>query len=217
VITIFVSLKDQFKAVTRLVLRNVLTREIAAWVEMLIRYMPGAIGRTFRRAWFTRRFGHSEFLNIGIGCLFVSPNSMSFFGRTNINDGCYFNADGGNISVGDSTAFNHDVHINGACGRNIKIGAYCLIGPGVVMRTASHRISRLDVKIQNQGHDPLDIVIGDDCWIGANAVILGGVKIGEGAVIGAGAVVTKDVPALGIAVGVPARVVKFRTQKPENE
>ena len=52
--------------------------------------------------------------------------------------------------------------------------------------------------------------IGNDVFIGANVTVLDGVKIGDGAVIGAGAVVTKDIPPYGIAVGVPARVVKYR-------
>jgi virginiamycin A acetyltransferase len=52
--------------------------------------------------------------------------------------------------------------------------------------------------------------IGGDVWIGARAVILGGVKIGHGAVIGAGAIVTKDIPPHAIAVGVPAKVVRYR-------
>ena len=57
---------------------------------------------------------------------------------------------------------------------------------------------------------PLVFLIEDDCWIGANAVILGGVHIGKGAIIGAGAVVTKDIPSMAIAVGVPAKVLKYR-------
>ena len=59
------------------------------------------------------------------------------------------------------------------------------------------------------GHNPADIMIGDDVWIGANAVILGGIKIGKGAVIGAGAVVTKDIPSNAVAVGVPAKVLRY--------
>jgi acetyltransferase-like isoleucine patch superfamily enzyme len=61
------------------------------------------------------------------------------------------------------------------------------------------------------------VLIEDDCWIGANAVILGGVHIGRGAIVGAGAVVTKDVPSMAIAVGVPARVRKYRGQEREEE
>ncbi len=192
---------------------NLLTSEILAWIEALIRCLPGRIGGVVRWAWFKRRFKHSGRLRIGTGCQFVAPGSMSFTGITLINDGCYFNADGGTITSGDWTAFNSGAYINASCGGNIIIGAHCPIGPGVVMRTANHRFSRTDVNIQDQGHVSADIVIEDDCWIGANAVILGGVRIGRGAVIGAGAVVTKDIPSMAVAVGVPAKVIKYRGQE----
>jgi acetyltransferase-like isoleucine patch superfamily enzyme len=80
------------------------------------------------------------------------------------------------------------------------------------MRTAGHRYDIPNTFMRFQGHIPLDIHIDDDVWIGANAVILGGVRIGKGAIIGAGAVVTKDVPEMAIAVGVPAKVTKYRNQ-----
>lgn len=194
-----------------------LHEEIHAWLVALFRWIPGRIGGRMRRAWLKRYFKHSEHIYVGVGCEFVAPGSMSFFGRTLINDGCYFNAEGGSISVGDWTAFNIGAHINASVGGNIIIGAHCPIGPGVVMRTANHRFSRVDIYIQEQGNDIADIVIEDDCWIGANAVILGGVRIGRGAIIGAGAVVTKDIPSMAIAVGVPARFKKFRGQKQTDE
>ena len=95
----------------------------------------------------------------------------------------------------------------------IKIGKLCLIGPGVVMRTSQHRFDEPYLPIRQQGHDVADIFIEDNVWIGAHAVILGGVRIRSGAVIGAGAVVNKDIPAMAVAVGVPAKVIKFRKTK----
>lgn len=187
--------------------------EIRVWLEAIVRFVPGRIGFLVRQTWFRRLFRHADRLRIGTDCQFIVPGSMSFTGHTLINDGCYFNADGGSITVGDWTAFNSGAHINASCGGRIIIGAHCPIGPGVVMRTANHRFSRVDVNIQDQGHDIDDIVIEDDCWIGANAVILGGVHIGRGAIIGAGAVVTKDIPSMAIALGVPARVRKYRGQE----
>jgi len=191
---------------------KLIVNEFRDWLETFIGFIPGVAGVLLRRAWYKLQFNHSDRLQIGVGCKFVATNSMNFFGLTLINDDCYFNAEGGSITVGDWTAFNHGVHINASCGGRIVIGSHCPIGPGVLMRTANHKFSRTDVYIQEQGHEPADIIIGDDCWIGANAIILGGVTIGNGAVIGAGAVVTKDVPALGIALGVPAKVVKYRGQ-----
>lgn len=107
-------------------------------------------------------------------------------------------------------------------GKNCSINAYaCLSGKiscGDGVRIASlvsivgfnHGFDDPDTPINDQPHVTLGITIGDDVWIGANAVILDGVTIGRGAVIAAGAVVTKDIPELGIAAGVPAKVVRRR-------
>ena len=78
------------------------------------------------------------------------------------------------------------------------------------MRTASHCFETKEVNIREQGHQIADILIEDDCWIGANAINIGGVHIGRGSIIGAGAVVTKDIPSMAIVVGVPAKVLKYR-------
>jgi len=64
--------------------------------------------------------------------------------------------------------------------------------------------------IRNQPDLQLPVQIGSDVWIGANCTILGGVQIGDGAVVGAGSIVNKDIPAYAIAVGNPARVIKYR-------
>lgn len=138
---------------------------------------------------------------------------MTFQGSVDIGDGSFFAADGGQIIIGDKTSFNTNVHINSSIGGMIKIGKLCLIGPGVVMRTSQHRFDEPYLPIRQQGHDVADIFIEDNVWIGAHAVILGGVRIRSGAVIGAGAVVNKDIPAMAVAVGVPAKVIKFRKTK----
>jgi len=185
-------------------------QELFSWIEALFRFLPGRLGGEVRRIYWGMRFFSCGDLRIGCDCTFVKPNAMRFAGLTMISDGCYFNADGGSITVGNWTAFNIGGHINASCGGKIVIGAHCPIGPGVVMRTANHCFEKSNVYIQEQGHQIGDIVIEDDCWIGANAIILGGVSIGKGAIIGAGAVVTKDIPSMAIAVGVPAKVLKYR-------
>jgi acetyltransferase-like isoleucine patch superfamily enzyme len=184
--------------------------EIAAWLDVLLRFMPGRVGSAARRIWYARLLCSGGTVHSGIGCELVAAHSIRVLGTCTMGSYCYFNADGGSITMGASTAFNNDVHINAAIGGNIVIGSHCLIGPGVVMRTANHRYSRSNAYIDTQGHDCADIVIEDDCWVGAMAVILGGVTVRRGAVIGAGAVVTKDVPPCAVVAGVPARVIKFR-------
>ena len=88
-------------------------------------------------------------------------------------------------------------------GRNFHRG-WALIGHNVVLATLNHRIA------PDERHDlfPAPIRIGKNVWIGANATVLPGVMIGDNAVIAAGAVVTKDVPANAVAAGVPARAIR---------
>ncbi|TPK90364.1 CatB-related O-acetyltransferase [Mesorhizobium sp. B2-4-12] len=103
----------------------------------------------------------------------------------------------------------------------VRIGSFCSIGPDVLfICAAEHRldsattypIQSVDGKIRNGngtvGKGP--ITVGHDVWIGARSVILSGVTIGNGAVIGAGSIVTREIPPYAIAVGNPARVMRYR-------
>lgn len=99
------------------------------------------------------------------------------------------------------------------------IGSYCSVAPNVMfMLSADHYTSHIStfpfkVKMMGEsfeGHSKGDIIVDDDVWIGYGAVIMSGVHIEQGAVIAAGAVVTKDVPPYSIVGGVPAKVIKYR-------
>ena len=92
---------------------------------------------------------------------------------------------------------------------DITIGDDVLLGPAVVMWGRDHMFEP-DRLIRHQGHRTEPIVVGDDVWIAARAVVLRGVRIGSGAVVGAGSVVTRDVPEGAIVVGNPARVIRYR-------
>lgn len=84
-----------------------------------------------------------------------------------------------------------------------------LLGPGVVIIVNNHRYDQKVIPIIDQGFDKIrDIRLKKGCWIGANAIILSGVTVGEHAVVGAGSVVTKDVPPFSVVVGSPARIIK---------
>lgn len=95
----------------------------------------------------------------------------------------------------------------------VEIWSGCLIGPGCYITDANHGIA-VDKAPAEQPCECRPTIIEDEVWLGAKVVVLAGVRIGRGAVVGAGAVVTKDVPAYAIAVGVPARVVGHRGSKP---
>jgi acetyltransferase-like isoleucine patch superfamily enzyme len=104
----------------------------------------------------------------------------------------------------------------GAGGGGIIIGSNVLIGQSVNMHSERHVFLDPSMLIREQGISYQGILIEDDVWIGSKATILDGVVVGRGAVIGAGAVVTKSIPAYGIAVGVPAKVKDRRDHKNEN-
>jgi acetyltransferase-like isoleucine patch superfamily enzyme len=97
----------------------------------------------------------------------------------------------------------------------VVIGDRVQIGTGVSLLTAGHDTSILSrQKFVEFGHP---IFIEDDCWIGANVVILPGVRIGKGTTIGAGSIVTKDIPPFSVAIGAPCRVRKTIQSAEEEE
>ena len=92
----------------------------------------------------------------------------------------------------------------------LTIGDNVMMGPDVVILTHTHNIDTPTLPMIEQGMRTDPVTIGNDVWIGMRSIIMPGVNIGDGSVIGAGAVVTKDVPAYAIVGGVPAKVIKYR-------
>lgn len=116
-----------------------------------------------------------------------------------------------NIEIGENCYFNHNTILNGGHGSaKLLIGNYVQTGPNVAFYVSNHNTINSGIPIKEQGYHEKDIIIEDDVWIGANSVITSGVHIGKGAIIGAGSVVTKDIPAYCIAAGTPAKVIKDR-------
>ncbi len=93
---------------------------------------------------------------------------------------------------------------------HIKIGKNCLISSHSGIYANNHNFANPNLKIADQGITSDGITIEDDCWLGTGVKVLDGVAIGQGSVIGAGAVVTKDIPPYSVAVGVPAKVISRR-------
>lgn len=98
-------------------------------------------------------------------------------------------------------------------GGGILIGRRATLGAAVHVLAEDHAFRDAEVPIHEQGVTRKGIVIEDEVWIGNAAILLDGVRIGHGAVVGAGAVVTRDVPARAVAVGNPARVVGMRGER----
>ena len=144
----------------------------------------GAIDKSlFRKPW--TRFKEILFMYV-LSTVFNRENLRVADG-TRWSQGCLFNADGG-----------------------ISIGKNVLIGPHVIIHSSNHNYNDPDMPIKQQGHTRKPVVIEDDCWIGANAVILAGVHLHHGCVVGAGSVVTHNVPEYCVVVGNPAHIVKVR-------
>jgi acetyltransferase-like isoleucine patch superfamily enzyme len=114
----------------------------------------------------------------------------------------------GSIVIGNHVFLGPHVIIYGHGG--VEIGDNCLIAGHVCIASSNHTIPPQGQWIRSLPDIPLPVRIGNDVWIGFGAVILGGVTIGDGCVIGAGAVVTQDLPPGAIAVGNPARVIRYR-------
>ncbi len=159
--------------------------EFLGWI---VRHIPGMVGFIVRS--FVYRF---LFKKLGSSCLIYS--------------GVYLTHTYG-ISIGSGGSITSGAALDGRGG--ITIGDFVLIGPHVYVSSSNHSFKKISIPIAEQGHNMKPVVIKDDVWIGANATILGGVTIGKGSVIGAGAVVTKDVPSYSIMGGVPARKIGSR-------
>jgi acetyltransferase-like isoleucine patch superfamily enzyme len=113
----------------------------------------------------------------------------------------------GRIEIGSDTAVTREANIVG--GADIIIGRKVLLGPRVTINANDHKSAR-SAFIRDQGFVHAPVVIEDDCWTGANVAINKGVRLGQGSIIGANAVVTRDTEPYSINVGVPARGVGFR-------
>jgi maltose O-acetyltransferase len=149
------------------------------------------------RALFWRMFYYRMGKNVNIAgnCKFVNPKA---------------------ITVGSCVLINHHVEIEATDGE-IVIGNFVLIGMHAKIINSNHIFIDWTKPICLQGKPQAKIIIEDDVWIGINAIILPRVTIGRGAVIAAGAVVTKDVEPFAVVGGVPAKLIKYRFDAEKRE
>ncbi len=110
----------------------------------------------------------------------------------------------GDVMIGDHTRIGLHNTIIGP----VSIGNHVNLAQGITVTALNHNFEDTEKRIDEQGVSTTPVVIDDDVWIGANAVILPGVHIGSHCVVAAGAVVTKDVPPHSLVAGVPAKVIK---------
>ena len=114
------------------------------------------------------------------------------------------------VELGDRSGLGINCRLAG----KVIIGNDVMMGPNVSCYPRNHAFDRVDIPMDRQGFSAESpIVIGNNVWIGANSILLAGVTVGDGAIIGAGAVVTKEVPPYAIVGGNPARVIRYRKKE----
>ncbi|MBN2138253.1 MAG: acyltransferase [Sedimentisphaerales bacterium] len=117
------------------------------------------------------------------------------------------------VTVGSNSSIGENAKIYGP----VKIGDDVMMGPDIIIYTSQHRYDCTTAPMRTQGCTEARVVdIRDDVWIGARAIIMPGVTVGKGAIVGAAAVVTGDVPEMAIVGGVPAKVIKQRGENTSN-
>ena len=171
-----------------------------------------AIAHRVRLVWLRARFPRANFgarndIRAGFK-LRLAPDARFQTGAACVLDYDTTIECSGQLTIGERVIFGH--HCTIGCKERIEIGDDCLLAEMVSIRDHDHNFERLDVPIRTQGAICAPVVIGRDVWLGAKVTVLKGVTIGDGAIIGANAVVTRDIPPRAIAVGVPARVVRMR-------
>lgn len=189
-----------------------LIHRLRSAIDAILGSWPATMGGQYLRYFFWK----DRFASCGGGVRFgdqlvvIGFPAIRIGEGTSIMSGSYFYAhDSSNLVIGSRCAFNHNVFL-GASEGEIIIGDDVLIGPNVVLRADDHVFARTDVPIRSQGHRPGRIVIGDDVWLAANVVVTSGVTIGNGCVVGAGSIVTHDLPPMTVCVGNPARPIRSR-------
>jgi acetyltransferase-like isoleucine patch superfamily enzyme len=196
--------------------------------------LSGALGYVLRKHLLGRLFRHAgPGLILGKGLALRHPGKISLGARVAIDDhvlldasgadepgitladdviisrNCVIQAKTGSVDIGPRSDIGCNTIVSSIAG--ITIGSCVLIAGNCYLGGGQYVHDRLDVPMMDQGlmtGPPL--TIENDVWIGAGAIILDGITIGQGAIVGAGAVVTRDIPAYSIAAGVPARVLRKR-------
>jgi acetyltransferase-like isoleucine patch superfamily enzyme len=167
------------------------------WVVPMMRALSQRTGRHLRMERLPYISGHG---NIAIGeNVYISGKiGITFFGRVPWRPA---------LSIGDRTFIGHECSFT--VGKEIRIGKDCLIARGVMIADYDgHPVAPERRREPSALEDIRPVVVEDGVWIGARAIILKGVTIGQGSVVGAGAVVTADVPPRTVVAGNPAKVIK---------
>lgn len=164
-----------------------------------------------RALWFAARGARlGAKCSIGQRLVVRRPSAITLGARVEIEHDVFLKLVTGEarLNVGDYTFIGRGCEIDVAA--SVTIGAHTLLAPGVFITDHAHRHARAQ-RLDEQGSVSAPVTIGSDVWLGTRCTVLAGVTIGDGAIVGAGAVVTKDVEAYAVVAGVPARPIGRRT------
>ncbi|MCG3119921.1 MAG: 2,3,4,5-tetrahydropyridine-2,6-dicarboxylate N-acetyltransferase [bacterium] len=202
-------------------------------IMTLVSWLPGALGLVLRSKLYPRLLGRSgRNVTFGANVVLRHPRKIRLGDNVVVDDSVVLDAKGENnngitigngVFIGRNTILsckNGDIVIedNANIGFNceafsasrVRVGKNVLLAAYVYLVGGTHRFDRTDLAILFQERSSQGIEVDDNAWVGAHAVVFDGVKIGKDCIIGAGAVVNKDVPDWKIAVGVPAKIVQDR-------
>jgi acetyltransferase-like isoleucine patch superfamily enzyme len=212
-------------------LSHILTNELRVF---LFGDLTGGAGYFFRKLFFGGMFRKAgRGVIYGRGMVVRHPGKISIGERVSIDDDVLLDASGAGekgITLGDGVIVSRNCVLQGKTGpvmigdradigcncifssvSGIEIGNSTLIAGHCYIGGGRYRSDRLDIPIMDQGsYSEGPVIIGEDVWLGAGVIVLDGVRVGRGSIIGAGAVVTREIPEYSIAVGVPARVIGTR-------
>jgi acetyltransferase-like isoleucine patch superfamily enzyme len=215
-------------------LLGLLYYEFCMWLSPI----PGALGLLLRKLFWPRLFAAcGSKVYFGTNVALMHPHRIQIGDRTVVGNACVLDARADALepllTIGDDVMLSHNVMLSSKNGL-ISIGHRVGIGPYTVVQAADsseigigddaviaahcyvagggqYRFDRLDVPIARQEMRPTGATsIGAGAWLGARVTVLGGASIGRESIVGAGAVVTSELPPYSISVGVPARVVRYR-------
>lgn len=209
----------------------VLTNELKIF---LFGNLAGGAGYFFRKIFYGKMFKKTGRGGIfGRGLVLRHPAKISLGECVSFDDDVMLDASGAGekgITLGNDVIISRNCVIQGKTGpilirdradigcncifssiSGIEIGKANLIAGHCYIGGGQYRSDRVDIPMMDQGiYSKGPVILGDDVWLGAGVAVLDGVRIGKGSIIGAGAVVTRDIPEYSIAVGVPARIIGTR-------
>lgn len=172
-------------------------------------WIPTRVGMALRLAIWKWLFAQCGMVRFGTNLVLQGCANMRLADRVRIGHACQLYAKNGVLEIGTESAMSPGVIIDASDGL-ICLGKHVAVGPGTVIRAANHNFACRDIAIMHQGHRYGRILVEDDVWIAANCTLTPCIKIGRGAIIGAGAVVTHDVAPFSIVGGVPAKIIGHR-------